>query len=751
MLRNAGALRVGISRYKETPLHTMKILKRFTFGLLALMLGVLTSATVLEKIQGTPFVTRHIYGSPAFVLLWLLLALSGFAYLMRRSPTIRPATWLLHLALLVILSGAFVTWLTGQQGTLHLRLDEEPAHSYRDSGGEEQPFPFTVALESFDIEYYPGTRAPLDFVSRITITDGSQTRCETIAMNHIARYRGYRFYQSSYDSDGAGSRLSVSHDPWGIGITYTGYLLLLMAMAAQLTDRQGTFRRLLRNHTLRGISLGGAILLATLLPAQAAETRVPPTLPHEQADQLGRLCIYYNQRICPLSTLARDFTVKLSGKSSYRGLSPEQVLAGWLFYYDEWKQEPMIRIKSREARRLLGIEGQYARLTDFNRAVREYRPEGMNDRGVTEANEKFNLVAMLCTGSLLQIFPYRQGDTLHWASQVDPLPHDLPREQSTFIQQSMNYVNELVAQRDYACLSQVFDKIARYQRQTAGEAFPTNGRLQAELLYNHLGHSLVAAILFLVVGALAFAHACRRIIGYSSGPRWIHQLLLAGVIIGFAYLSATLLLRGYIARHWPLASGFETMQFMAWCALGITLIGHRRFILILPFGYLVSGLAMLVSMMGESNPPITPLMPVLTSPLLSVHVVLVMTAYTLLAFVMFNGIAGLTLSRRHPRQAEQLQTVGRILLYPAVFALAAGIFVGAVWANISWGRYWGWDPKEVWALITWLIYAMALHPESLPLFRKPAFFHGFCVVAFLCVLITYFGVNFLLGGMHSYA
>ena len=190
---------------------------------------------------------------------------------------------------------------------------------------------------------------------------------------------------------------------------------------------------------------------------------------------------------------------------------------------------------------------------------------------------------------------------------------------------------------------------------------------------------------------------------------------------------------------------------MAWCALGMTLLVHRRFILILPFGYLVSGLAMLVSMMGESNPPITPLMPVLTSPLLSVHVVLVMTAYTLLAFVMFNGIAGLTLSRRHPRQAEQLQTVGRILLYPAVFALAAGIFVGAVWANISWGRYWGWDPKEVWALITWLIYAMALHPESLPLFRKPAFFHGFCVVAFLCVLITYFGVNFLLGGMHSYA
>lgn len=193
----------------------------------------------------------------------------------------------------------------------------------------------------------------------------------------------------------------------------------------------------------------------------------------------------------------------------------------------------------------------------------------------------------------------------------------------------------------------------------------------------------------------------------------------------FIYLTIILLLRGYIAEHWPLSNGFETMQFMAWCALGITMLCYRRFILILPAGYLVGGLAMMVSMMGESNPQITPLMPVLTSPLLSIHVVLVMAAYTLLAFVMFNGIAGLLLYRRHPRQSEQLQVVGRILLYPAIFALAAGIFVGAIWANISWGRYWGWDPKEVWALITWLVYALALHTESLPLFRKPLFSTAF--------------------------
>lgn len=727
----------------------MKILKRTTFGLLVAVLCVLTMATLLEKLYGTPFVTRYIYGSPGFVALWWALALLAVAYLLRYRD-LRPSAWLLHLALLLILGGAFVTWLTGRQGSLHLRLGEPPTTAYLDNDGREQPLPFAVTLEKFEIEYYPGTQAPLDFVSRIAIADGEQTRSETVAMNRIARYRGYRFYQSSYDTDGAGSRLSLSYDPWGIGITYTGYLLLLVAMAGQLLDPRGTFRRLLHSRALRGIGLG-CLVLFTTLPTQAAEPAVPPTLPRPLAEELGHIGIYYNQRICPLSTLAHDFAVKLYGKSHYRGLTPEQVLAGWLFYYDEWKEEPMIKIKSREARRLLGIEGRYARLTDFNRALRDYRPGSADDRGMSEANEKFNLVAMLCTGSLLRIFPYRLNDTLHWVSQVDPLPRELPYEQRVFIGRSMNYINELAARRDYAGLSQVFGKLIDYQQQCCGEAYPSTTRLQAELLYNRLGHSLVVAILLIVAGAVAFVYACRCITRGRAGSTPIRRMLWVGVLLGFVYLSATLSLRGYVAGHWPLANGFETMQFMAWCALGVTLLSHRRFILIMPFGYLVSGLAMLVAMMGESNPQITPLMPVLTSPLLSVHVVLVMVAYTLLAFVIFNGLAGLVLYRHHRRSSEQLQTVGRILLYPAVFALAAGIFVGAVWANISWGRYWGWDPKEVWALITWLVYALALHTDSLPRFRRPLFFHAFCVAAFFCVLITYFGVNFLLGGMHSYA
>lgn len=172
--------------------------------------------------------------------------------------------------------------------------------------------------------------------------------------------------------------------------------------------------------------------------------------------------------------------------------------------------------------------------------------------------------------------------------------------------------------------------------------------------------------------------------------------------------------------------------------------------LVLPFGILTAGLALMVASFGESNPQITQLMPVLASPLLSIHVAVIMIAYSLLAFLMLGGLMAL-LVRRDQAMVERLHIVGQILLYPAVFLLTIGVFIGAIWANTSWGTYWSWDPKEVWALITLIIYALPLHGQSLPVFRKPLFFHGYCIAAFLSVLITYFGVNFILGGMHSYA
>jgi cytochrome c-type biogenesis protein CcsB len=222
----------------------------------------------------------------------------------------------------------------------------------------------------------------------------------------------------------------------------------------------------------------------------------------------------------------------------------------------------------------------------------------------------------------------------------------------------------------------------------------------------------------------------------------------------FAYISLNIVIRALVSGHIPLSNGFETMSFMAWCCSLLAIIFSKRFRYALPFGFLLCGFSLLVAMMGESTPQITQLMPVLHSPLLSIHVMLIMVAYTLLAFTMMNGVTAIVLhstNRGATEQIEYLSLISRILLYPAVFLLTVGIFIGAVWANVSWGRYWGWDPKEVWALITMLIYALAIHVQSLKWFRKPIHFHLFCVVAFLSVLMTYFGVNFVLGGLHSYA
>jgi ABC-type transport system involved in cytochrome c biogenesis permease subunit len=218
-----------------------------------------------------------------------------------------------------------------------------------------------------------------------------------------------------------------------------------------------------------------------------------------------------------------------------------------------------------------------------------------------------------------------------------------------------------------------------------------------------------------------------------------------------AYTLLCIGLRGYVGGHIPMSNGSETMMFMSACAMVLTLCLQRRFTLVVPFGYIISGLTLMVSSFGESNPQITHLMPVLASPLLSIHVCVLMLAYTLLAFIMLNGIAAIVVGRNNPEQVDTLYIVSKLMLYPALFLLTAGIFIGAIWANQSWGRYWGWDPKEVWALITMLIYAMPLHPSLFPRLQKPMAAHIFLVAAFLSVLITYFGVNFLLGGMHSYA
>ena len=739
-------------------MNKTQLLKYLAFGSATLIVVVLMVATIVEKFCGSDFVRQNIYGAAPMIALWLLLALCSLFYLVRSGVHRRFATFMLHISFVVILFGAYTTWKWGVQGRVHLREGDEVEYFVAVDGVEHR-FPFSVKLRNFELQYYEGTFAPMDYVSNIEILDGAERTEGVVSMNNILSYRHYRLYQSGYDKDGRGATLAVSYDPWGIGITYAGYLMLLLSMLAFFIQPNSHFRALLRHPALKRGAV--AMLLLCSVNLASAREKSPRTLPREVAAKFGELHIYYNDRICPLQTFAKDFTTKLYGKPSYRGLTAEQVVTGWFFFYDDWKQEPMIKIKGGEVQRLLGIEGAYASLTDFAsaegyRLEAALRGEGVTSRrNVEAANEKFNLVSMLAMGHLLNIYPYRNAEgAVVWYSMADRLPAEVPSDQRLFIGRSMNLVAEKIMTKRYDEVVSLLDKIVLYQTKEAGEGMPPSWRMEAERIYNRANFNRPLAMVCMTLGILFFLIFCLSGALRRGRGRWLNVVLAAGLVAVLLYLTLQIALRWVVSGHVPLSNGFETMQFMSWCSALIALCAVRRFRMALPFGYLLCGFTLLVAMMGEASPRITQLMPVLQSPLLSIHVVVIMIAYSLLAFAMLNGVTALILhyTKRDSRaEVEYLQVVSRILLYPAVFLLAIGIFVGAVWANVSWGRYWGWDPKEVWALITMLVYSAALHSGSLSRFRQPIFFHSFMVLAFLTVLITYFGVNFLLGGMHSYA
>lgn len=680
-------------------------MKRLILIIYVTLVVVLAVATFVEQARGTAFIGAHVYHTHWFVLLWGVLAVCTVVVCWRMRLWRRVPVLLLHGSFLVILGGALLTFVWGEQGYVHLEEGKTTDRFVVQDSRHLLPLPFSLRLDSFRIVCYPGTEAPADYVSYIHVSgNGRESQKASVSMNRIFSCGGYRFYQSSYDPDGRGSWLSVNHDPWGIGVTYAGYALLGLSMLWVLCSRGGEFRRLLRHPLLR---MGGFLVLflgwGTGTPVQA-QGRKLPVLKQRQADSLAAVQVIYQDRVVPFNTLARDFVLKLTGCPTYRGLTPEQVVGGWLLHPEVWKDEPMIRIKSAALRRRLGLESDFARLSDLfdgqTYRLQAYWDASDNhsgelsplDKAIVETDEKVGLILMLQQGTLIR-----------------PLPDD--------------------------------GSVARLPE----------AKVRAELLYNRIPFSQVLFMFNLTVGLLAFAvllyRGMRRAAADSRMLRGLERFFTGALWAALAFQSLGYALRWYIGGRVPLSNGYETMQFLALATLLLACLFRRRFPFTLPFGFLLSGFALLVSYLGQMNPQITPLMPVLVSPWLSSHVSLIMMSYALFAFMMLNGVLALCVRR----EALRLMLLSRLLLYPAVFFLGAGIFLGAIWANVSWGHYWSWDPKEVWALVTFMVYAVPFHAGSLSRLRKPLFFHVYMMVAFLTVLMTYFGVNYVLGGMHSYA
>lgn len=684
-------------------------MKKIRVALMAVVVAVLAAGTIVERLH--PDV--RIYDQWWFIVLMALVAAAALVSIVQGKMWRRPNLLLVHASVVVILLGGALTTWTGLHGSMTLQPGVSST-SIESIDGQTATLPFEMELEKFEVIPYPGTRTPMDFVSHVVVEGERQD----ISMNNILKHRGYRFYQEDYGDDGS-STLSVAHDPWGIGVTYCGYALLLLGLVGLIVSPNGRFRQLLR---------GSALAVLFLLPATASAT--PQTLPRETADKMGQMYVLYKGRVCPLQTLAKDFTTKLTGNATYHGLTPEQVLSGYLFYYSEWATEPAIKLKGADELNLpkRASIAQMSFLADTTIGP-------MSSKNLRSASEKYNLVKMLLNGKMLKLFPIEGS----WYGQNDNLPLSVADDEYLFIRQWQSYCQELVIKGDLKELEHVFDKTRQYQIARFDEQ-PT--RTRAERLYNALTAGRWLAMTCITLGILCFAYSLIRQRRSKHLPTWLRTAATVWVAALTLFLLLIFVLRWIAGGHAPMAGGFDSMNLMAIVIGIVALLLGRRHAMALPAGMLTMGFCLLVAMMSGANPPITNLMPVLNSPLLTLHVAVIMCAYALLFFAMMGGVAGLT------TDAEGYRRLNLILLYPAVTLLALGIIIGAVWANISWGSYWSWDPKEVWALITLIVYALPLHPGVL---RRPYAFHIYCVLAFFSVIITYFGVNLLLGGMHSYA
>ncbi len=677
---------------------------------MAAVILMMMAATVIEKTRGSEVSSKWFYHNPLFIAFWAAAAVSGLVYIFSRRMQKSPFTLLMHLSFVLILAGALTTHIFGKTETIRLRLDEA-----------NNDLPFELVLTDFSIERYSGSMAASDYHSTVRLEDGSSME---ISMNNIGKYRGYRFYQASYDSDLKGSVLSVSHDPAGIAITYSGYILLLLSMLGFFTQKNTAFRRTLRKVASASMVL---LLLPQVMSAKELDYEMPPAVPKDVADEFGKLYVYYNDRVAPFETLARDYCMKAYGKASFNGYTAEQVVTGWLFYYDWWTVVPF-KLKQKD----IGTQVEY---------------------------EKESIRMSAATGDAYKMYPIALSEELlasdpslpaiMWFSCDDALPADIDMGLWTFVRRSLDLIHDEIKAENWDEVKRIVSKIALYQEKTAGSVLPSEKHLRAERLYNRISRPMIPFMASITLGLILFILAGFRISRGRKTPRLEKNLLEAVTMVLFIYLTVVLVLRWYVSGHAPFAGSYSVMMLMAWLTTIAMSLLYRRFSLVQPLGFILAGFTMLMASLASANPQITHLMPVLQSPLLSLHVLSMMISYTLFGIVALNGIMGISL--RSGEAKEKLMDVSLIVLYPAVFLLTFGTFLGAVWANVSWGSYWTWDPKETWALITILVYSAALHGKSLPAFRRPNLFHIFCILAFVTVLVTYFGVNLILGGMHAYA
>lgn len=645
-------------------------------------------------------------------------------------------------------------------------------------GSEELKLPFTLTLKDFVLDRYPGSNSPSGYKSEVVLKD-TRSNVEkpfSIYMNNILKFKGYRFYQSSYDQDEKGTVLSVNHDYAGMMVTYTGYALLFLFIILSLLNRDSVFHKVNSGYWSSALRKKAQIVLLFIAVAGTGSAAAQKLVADKTvADEFGNILVQDQKgRTKPLSTLSNDILRKVARENKFEGLTPMQVFLGIYFDFNNWKKVPMIRVSNTEVQKRLGIRGSMASFNDIvdidgdgfyklaEDVTKAYSKSpgsrDKTDKEIMKVDERINIIYMIYTGGFLKIFPLHDGSH-NWGTPEESFKQALNKEDSVYLKNIMSLFAEALQSGNNSQALQIAGSVRDYQKKFAAYELPRESKLKAESMYYRL---MIFERLFPVYATIGILMLAGLIIMLMKGRKNISlfvRILSWILFAGFVLHTFGLGLRWYISGHSPMSNGYESMIFISWVTLLAGFIFSRKSPLALSATAVLAGLTLMVAHLSFMDPEITNLVPVLKSYWLTLHVSVITGSYAFLGLGAILAIISMILISlsgnknvtRVSATLDELVVINYKSLTIGLYLLTIGTFLGAVWANESWGRYWGWDPKETWSLITIIIYSLVIHSRLIPGMKDIYSFNLLALFAFASVLMTYFGVNYYLSGLHSYA
>lgn len=743
-------------------------------------------ATFVENNSGTAFVLEHFYYAPWFIALQLLQACNLLAMFLYRDyfRKINRGSLLFHAALVLMWLGAAVTHYAGTTGMMHIREGETVDYMVSDDTRQRTALPFTVALTDFRLTRYPGSMSPQSYESDLIIkqADGDvQQAC--VRMNRVMEVDGYRLFQSSFDPDEQGTVLAVSYDRPGMQITYAGYALLFAGFILVLfskNSRLGRLRRELaqmKQHAPLAV-VATLLLLSVAQGVNAQEVNAQPCVPTIHAEKFGRLLVLNpNGRLEPMNSYTSAVLRKLHGADRIDTVNSDQFFLNLWAFPEAWGQVPFIKVGNKELLSRFGRTGEYIAWQDVFDASGNYcladevnaiysRPASARSRmdgDLLKLDECVNIVYQVMQQQMMPLFPDPHHATGKWFSAGDDLSGFRGKD-SLFVSKIMEWygqeINNSVQTGNWTEADKIVGMIGTYQQAKGNTAAMSPRKLEAELFYNKADLFTRCRLAYLILGGLLLAVVCAELFARFKWSKRVGGALIALLLVAFLVHTTGVVLRWYIAGHAPWTNAYESMVCTSWMLVGGGLLFARRFSILPALAGLLGGIMLFVAGLNHLNPEITPLVPVLQSYWLMSHVAVIMIGYVFFALCALTGLFNLVLMccvtaanrAKLLFRINELTILNEIAMTLGLFFMTAGTFLGAVWANVSWGRYWGWDPKETWALISIVVYVLVLHLRFVPLLKGKTVwcFNLLSVLAIAAVLMTWFGVNYYLSGLHSY-